>query len=174
MRKLIFFNRHTALKIGAIVTLLLSFVVAPSLHANNSELCGAPVDTQSTCENSTTEQDDLTYFTHDMDDYFEPPDAYHIHFYHTSWYPDVTRGDPTYRTYWIVDNHQGGQVIKIIDDHYGKHLTDYSLITTSTDVTAEYYPQDEPASTLEILNSRPGYCGIWCQIYSQANWFYVQ
>jgi len=109
-----------------------------------------------------------------MVDSFNAPDAYHIHFSRSDWYPTVFRGDPVYTNYWITDNHRGGIVLYVNSDFNGYHLTDYYSLTDTFDVTAEYFPGQEPTTALEIRNSPPGSCGLNRALYGQTSAFYVQ
>jgi hypothetical protein len=151
-----------------------SFVLTSSAFAE-FKTCGTDSGTSDTCINDMSVQDELAKFTHSMRDSFRATDPYHIYFSYVNWTPSVSRGDPVWNNYWIHDSYNG-ETINTIDDYNGKHLSDYGQVNIATEVTAGYYPNKEPTSTLSIQNAPPVTCQsqYWdCAAYDQSSWFKV-
>jgi len=160
----------------AAVMFLSSFGIAV---ANSFVYCAVPAGQGSfQCRNEMYVGDNATNFTHVLVDLVDAPDAYHVHFTMTSWYPTVRAGAPVYITYWIQDNLNGGQTI-FRDDSYNQHpLFNYSYIGIGTNVQAGYYPQPygSPTSVLTIKNMDDYTCATrwWdCAEYDQGQQYNI-
>jgi hypothetical protein len=126
-----------------LATFLLVFsltVVAHATITGGIASCSATSGGSSVnCVNSVASDDSLALFTNRMEDYFNAPDAYHLYFTMTSWFPSVTRGAPVYQTYYIYDSFNAS-TIYTNNDYNQRFLNDFSLISIGTGVTAGYHP----------------------------------
>jgi hypothetical protein len=159
----------------AAVMFLSSFGIAT---ANSFVYCSIPAGQGSFwCRNEMYVGDNVSNFTHVLQDLVSAPDAYHIYFTMTSWYPTVRGGNPVYQTYWIMDN-LNSQMIFQDSSYWGRPLFNYSSINIGTGVTAGYYPQPygSPTSVLTIKNMPDSQCAAqwWdCHEYDQGQQYSI-
>ncbi|MGG1613381.1 hypothetical protein [Paenibacillus sp. FSL K6-2441] len=167
-------SKKTLVSFVITCSVIFSIFSLTTFASDSDKLCSITLGKSEYCSNVMTIQTSTVYYKNTMEDYVKATDAYHLNFIMTTWKPDVTRGDPIYKTYWVTDNFNN-ELLFTDNSHYGYHLTDYTTLTTGINKTAGYYPQDygRPVSALETQNMPPNTCsistGVICRTYTQAN-----
>ncbi|WP_429844939.1 hypothetical protein [Brevibacillus sp. FIR094] len=158
------------------VIFVLSFLMSTVFVSAQDDFCGVKAGSYMTCNNNLSDTSELAYYKNKKADYVEAPDAYSIKFVSSKWTPDVRRGDPIYKNFYIYSPHDK-KTIYNTSDHSGKHLLDYSSLSVGPNKKAGYYPDKNPQTFLVIQNAPPVACNSqpWdCSSMEQASEFYIK
>jgi hypothetical protein len=144
---------------------------------STSSTCYINVGTTNVCQNTMTASDKRAAFSNVKKEMVYPTDPYEILFSASEWTPSVSRGQPTFRTYWIHDSMLQEDVY-VNNDYYNQILNDFGTVSIGPNVYTQYYPGDEPNAVLTIGNDLLDNCGPIptnpCTVYSQAIVFVVR